>query len=64
MKKRNQHDIDKAFISDADYFLAKFDKTHHQTASQIKEREEHERIAQLRDNVAPLQDDGEIWKAF
>ncbi|MCX7115706.1 MAG: hypothetical protein NTW08_07360 [Gammaproteobacteria bacterium] len=62
--KRNPHDIDKAFISDYDYFLAKFDKTHHQSASQIKEREKYERISRLRDHAQSSKEGVEIWEEF
>lgn len=46
----NLKHIDKAYISEDDLFLHRFDKMHPQKSeSQIREIEKHERIARLRD---------------
>ena len=50
------HDIDKFYVSPYDKFLYTFDKEHEKTASQLKEIEKHRRIANLRDNPDPLEE--------
>lgn len=60
----SNHDIDKAYISPYDRFLAEFDATHKKSASQIKEIEKHQRIAKMRDDKDYKVPEGEIWEDF
>lgn len=60
----NKNEIDKAFVSEYDKFLRKFDATHKKSASQMKEIEKHQRIAAMRDNADNKEDSGTIWKDF
>lgn len=60
----SNNDIDKAYISPYDKFLFEFDATHEKSKSQLKEIKKHERIAYLRDNAEPKDEDGEIWETF
>lgn len=46
---KNNHDIDKSYVSPYDVFLKQFDKTNPPSLSQIRERQKHDRIARLRD---------------
>ena len=60
----SNQDIDKAYVSPIDKFYFKFDATHAKSDSQLKEIKKHERIARLRDQPLPKEDDGEIWSGF
>lgn len=57
-------DIDKAYISPYDRFLYDFDNTHKKSPSQQAEIDKHKRIAELRDNVVPEQDQTILWEDF
>lgn len=57
-------DINKAYVSPYDIFLANFDAQHKKSASQLKEINKHKRIFYLRDNANPVKDDSEIWDEF
>lgn len=61
--KKDKHSINKAFVSEYDIFLEKFKKTHALSASQIKERDKHAKIASLRD-VAKKDVQANIWEEF
>lgn len=58
-----KHDIDKAYVSPIDKFLYRFDMEHELSASQLKEIKKNLRIARLRDDPQPL-DNNEIWEKF
>ncbi len=60
----SNHDIDKAYVSPHDKFLFEFDATHEKSASQIKEKKKHERIAHLRDHKESKKETGDIWEDF
>lgn len=48
----NKQSIDKAYISEHDIFLHKFDKAHpEKSASQLKEIAKHKKLHALRDGV-------------
>lgn len=57
-------DIDKAYVSPYDKFLAEFDATHKPSASQQAEINKARRIAFLRDNRQSQNKEGEIWEDF
>ncbi|MDI1351933.1 MAG: hypothetical protein PSV35_04050 [bacterium] len=57
-------DIDKAYVSPYDKFLFEFDAKHNKTASQIKEIEKNQRIANMRDNKDYIDEQDEIWSGF
>ncbi|CAM2932207.1 CBU_0585 family protein [Legionella worsleiensis] len=59
-----EHDLDKAYVSPYDKFLYEFDATHKKSASQIKEIQKHQKIAQMRDDKDYKDNKGEIWEAF
>ena len=61
---KNEHDINKKYVSPYDIFLKKFDKTHPPSASQLQEIRKHERIAQLRDVKAEGKGEDVIWESF
>lgn len=58
------HDIDKFYVSPYDKFMYEFDATHEKSASQLKEIEKHQRIAERRDNATPEKEREQIWKGF
>lgn len=60
----SKHDINKAYVSPYDKFLYQFNKSHALSASQQQEILKHTRIAELRDNPHPIQENKEIWEAF
>lgn len=60
----NTFDIDKAFVSVYDEFLAKFDREHSLTASQLKEMKSCARIAALRDGTAVPPEADTLWEEF
>lgn len=60
----NNHDIDKAYVSPYDRFLVGFDATHEKSASQLKEIKKHQRIAALRDEATPRDEQGGVWEEF
>ena len=61
---KNEFDIDKAYVSPYDKFLAKFDHTHEPSASQLKEIKIYQRIFALRDGKEHPQSHDEIWGEF
>jgi hypothetical protein len=56
--------IDKAYFSPYDKFLCEFDATHQKSASQLKEIDKHQHIAEMRDNKDYVETNPEIWKDF
>lgn len=50
IRPNEMHDIDTAYVSTIDKFLAHFDQTHPKSASQLEEKRRYERIAEMRDN--------------
>ncbi len=60
----SNNDIDKAYVSPYDKFLFEFDATHKKSASQMREIQKHERLAEMRDNKEYKNDKGEIWEEF
>ena len=60
----SKHDINKAYVSPYDKFLAKFDKDHLKSPSQLKEIKKHRRIALLRDKSDPILREDNIWEDF
>lgn len=60
----NTLDIDKAFVSEYDKFLFKFDATHAKSESQLKEINKHQRIALMRDDKDYNQNKAVIWEKF
>ncbi len=60
----NEFEIDKAYVSPYDKFLAKFDREHALTPSQIKEINANARIAALRDGKEVSSQTDTIWEAF
>ena len=64
MNPSDTRDINKAYISPYDLFLNEFDKTHKPSLAQKKEIAKHQRIAHLRDNPTPTNNDIVIWDEF
>lgn len=60
----NEFEIDKAYVSPYDKFLAKFDREHALTSSQIKEINANARIAALRDGKEVAAQTDTIWENF
>lgn len=60
----NKKDIDKAYVSEYDKFLQRFDATHEKSLSQQKEINKHQRIARLRDGIEQQAGDSPIWSDF
>ena len=60
----NLQDIDKFYVSDYDKFMRKFDREHPQSKSQLNEIAQHEKIANLRDNVQENDKQSDIWSDF
>jgi hypothetical protein len=60
----NSDDIDKAYVSPYDKFLAEFDRTHPLSTSQLKEIKTYRRIFALRDGSADSTNPNEIWEKF
>lgn len=60
----NSDDIDKAYISPYDEFLAKFDSTHVLSESQLKEMQTYKRIFALRDGTQDPTDPSKLWEKF
>ncbi len=60
----NSDDIDKAYISPYDEFLAKFDSTHGLSESQLKEIKTYQRIFALRDGSSEAANPSEVWDKF
>lgn len=58
------HRTDKHYVSETDTFLAELNDAHPLSASQAQEKAKHERIARLRDKVAPDHVQGDIWRDF
>jgi len=59
-------DIDKFYISPYDKFLTQFDRDHVKSASQLKEIQKNQRIAQLRDAPGATPEDKAtvLWDGF
>ncbi len=60
----NEFDIDKAYVSLYDKFLAEFDRDHDLSASQLKEIQTYRRIFALRDGTEVTPDSGQLWEEF
>ncbi len=60
----NEFDIDKAYVSPYDKFLAKFDREHALSESQLKEIKTYQRINALRDGVVQPSDTEKLWDKF
>ncbi|PJD92520.1 MAG: hypothetical protein CK424_05295 [Legionella sp.] len=60
----NEQDIDKAYVSPYDKFLAKFDHEHPLSESQLKEIKTYQRINALRDGTTKPADADDLWEAF
>lgn len=60
----NEFDIDKAYVSLYDKFLAKFDREHDLSTSQLKEIHTYRRIFALRDGNEVTLDSGKLWEEF
>jgi hypothetical protein len=58
------HDIDKAYVSPYDQFLAKFDATHEKSESQLQEINKHRLIFEHRDQAIQPKVPNEIWTDF
>lgn len=57
-------DIDKAYVSPYDKFLAKFDATHEKSESQLQEIKKHQSIFERRDHSIQPNVPNEIWADF
>lgn len=60
----NDYDIDKAYVSPYDEFLAEFDRTHPLSQSQLQEIKKFQRIFALRDGTEDAEGPDEIWGEF
>ena len=60
----NEVDINKAYVSVYDEFLAKFDRDHAPSASQLKEIKACARIAALRDGTDIPSEGDDVWEGF
>lgn len=60
----NEFEIDKAYVSAYDKFIAQFDSEHELTASQLKEIKANARIAALRDGTDVVTQADSHWDAF
>jgi len=61
---KNEFDIDKAYVSPYDKFLAAFDRNHEPSPSQLKEINTYKRINALRDGKELPQAESELWENF
>lgn len=62
MTSKYIEDLDRAYVSEYDTFLQAFDKTHPiKSASQQKEIDKHQRIAEKRDNALLSQENKDIY---
>ena len=57
-------DIDKAYVSPYDQFLAKFDATHEPSESQLQEINKHKAIFERRDHAIQPNRASEMWADF
>lgn len=57
-------DINKAYVSPYDEFMAAFDQKHKPSLSQLQEIKKHKRISYLRDNPDPTLAKGKVWDQF
>jgi hypothetical protein len=60
----NSGDIDKAYFSPYDIFMAEFDSTHPKTKSQLDEIKKHEVIQRLRDDKEYQKNKTDVWSDF
>ena len=60
----NKFEIDKAYVSEYDKFIAKFDSEHEMTASQLREKTANAKIAALRDGTEPVPQTDSHWDEF
>lgn len=59
-----QRSVDKHFVSNIDKFLAELREILPESPSQQREREKHARIATLRDQPQPIEEQATLWEEF
>jgi hypothetical protein len=56
--------LEKNYVSKIDRFIQELEQNNPPSSSQQREMAKHERLARLRDEKAPVEDESTLWKEF